>query len=1260
MIKTFINQTKKLLPLLAVLFWLPLSAQIYEPDGLRMPGSWNDWTNEPNMGGDFELQKAAGGTARWITSFQHDGESGVQQFKFVSTSFSDPWGNQWAGNENVSLNAESNFVYGTPSDPDNSIQLQQNYWYTVVYRDNGYENTSAIFMETAAQPVTFTEVIQEPVLVTAMQPVSIIATLSAAPSASEKLFLRYSTDDWETASLLDLSVNGAQATATIPGQVSQTEVEYYVFSSVLEDPAADPDFYSLRYNNNGGANFSYIVDQTFDCGGYESLVSSDPAFPLANQSVTIFFNAAYGNGGLFDYEGDIYVHTGLITNESTNSSDWKYVKTEWGENTPETKLERLEDNIYSLTIADMRSYYGIPATESIEKLAFVFRSDVENADGNFLEQKNADGSDIFVEVYPLSLQVKIISPNRKEPLVSPNSVLPVCVEAMENSSISLYVDAQLLGQENASSISFPLLLQELEPGAHWLKASATDGTAEVRDSVQIYLRPPVEVEELPEGFKNGVNYLSNTSVGLVLNDAAGLKQFAFAIGEFSNWLPNDDNYMKRTPDGQHYWVILDGLQNSKEYAYQYYVDGQLKIADPYSEKILDPWNDRWIPVETYPNLKPYPFDKTIGIASVFQTNQTPYDWQITDFVPAAVNETQSDLLIYELLLRDFDEAQNIKAATDKLDYLKTLGVNAIQLMPIIEFDGNESWGYAPNFFFATDKYYGTKAAYQAFVDAAHARDMAVILDIVPNHAFGQSPMVQLYFNENAGDHGEPSLQNPWFNPQAKHPFSVGYDFNHGSPATRQYFKDVFAHWLAELKVDGFRIDLSKGLTQNYSGDDVGAWSTYDQSRIDILTDYYNHIKSVNPNAYVILEHFADNSEETVLANTGMMLWSGMHNTYKQVAMGWNESSDFSWAYHAERGWNYPNLIDYMENHDEERMMSEALQYGNSSGDYNIQDTLTALRHQQQAMVLFMSVPGPKMLWQFEEMGYDYSIFYGDDRLAPKPPRWDYLLQLEREQLSRVTAAMAALRKTDAFRFGSLSKSLQGDGKRLWISHSSMDVVVAANMGVSSFEMSPGFTKTGSWYNYFTGEEMVVNDVNMNLNFGPGDYYVFTSVPMPQPFYTVNVKVLDEETGLPIEDIDIRYNSAVVRSSDDAGEATFTAMNGSYTITAEKFGWLSQSQTGELSNELQLTFELERDLSNLAEQAKTNKLRFYPNPANEQLTVENTAGAHIRIYNLQGQLLLERLSDKVSTTLSLARLKPGTYLLMLLKEQQVLVDKLIVR
>ena len=87
---------------------------------------------------------------------------------------------------------------------------------------------------------------------------------------------------------------------------------------------------------------------------------------------------------------------------------------------------------------------------------------------------------------------------------------------------------------------------------------------------------------------------------------------------------------------------------------------------------------------------------------------------------------------------------------------------------------------------------------------------------------------------------------------------------------------------------------------------------------------------MNPDAYVILEHFANNDEQTVLANNGMLLWSAMHNNYKQVAMGWETSSDVSWAFHGNRGWNYPNLIDYMESHDEERMMYEALSNGNSA------------------------------------------------------------------------------------------------------------------------------------------------------------------------------------------------------------------------------------------------------------------------------------------------------------------------------------------
>lgn len=1234
---------------LSLLFALFLSftanGQIYEPDGLRMPGSWNNWVNDPGMGGAFDLQKQNTGTPRWTTTFQYTGTSGSQAFKFVSTSFGNPWGNQWAGNASATVNTFNTFTFGSPSDPDNNISLTQNRWYTVVFEDSGYANTRAIFMETSAEPVSISNIMQNPVVVSSSDVVTITASLSSSPSPQEIFYLRYSTDDWATASLVSMTISGSSISGSIPAQTSQTAVSFYIFSTVMTNPAADFDLITLRKADNNGQNYSYTVDQVFECNPYLSLASSDPAFPLHDQAVTVYFNAAYGNGGLFDYTGDIYAHTGVITNLSVNSTDWKYVKTEWGENTAETKLTRIEDNLYSISIPNIRQFYGVAAAETILKLAFVFRSDVEQPGGYYLEQKNADGSDIFVEVYPLALNVKIINPTRREPLASPNSVLMVCAEGLQNEQIRLLINDTELLSNPGTSLSYPLVLQGMQPGAYWLKAVAIVGSASVRDSLQIYLRGPVAVEPLPTGVKNGINYIDNTTVTLVLHDPPAQKQFAFAIGEYSDWLPNDNNYMKRTPDGKHYWVTLSGLQPGQEYSFQYFIDGKLKLADAYAEKVLDPWNDRWIPVATYPSLKPYPFDKTTGVVSVFQTNKTPYTWQIPDFTPPAVHTTQSDLLIYELLVRDFVETRSLSEVQQKLDYLKTLGINAIELMPVMEFDGNESWGYAPNFFFATDKFYGTEITYKQFIDACHQRGMAVILDIVTNHAYGLNPMVQMYFDAGTGS-GQPSTTNPWFNTQATHPFNVGYDFNHESPYTRQFIKDVFAYWLNEFKVDGFRLDLSKGLTQNFTGDDLNAWSAYDQSRINILTDYYNHIKSVNPDAYVILEHLGQNDEEVVLANTGMLLWSAMHDHYKQVGMGWQTNSDLSWAYHANRGFNYPNLMDYMENHDEERLMSENFTNGNASANYNIKDTLTSVRHLQQAAVLFMGIPGPKMIWQFGELGYDYSIFFGGDRTANKPPRWDYFNQPDRQELYRIYSAMAALRKSQAFRLGSFTSDMAGLGKRMWISHSSMNVVITANMGVGEFTMAPGFPNAGNWYNYFTGEAVnITNPAGHSWNYGPGDFKVFTSVQLPRPFYRVNVTVTDSITGAVIENASIGLQGSGVQLSSVDGKAAFTAAPATSLLQVTKAGYKPYNFPIAVNNDLNITVKMKLQ-SNIGidETDPAEAVKIWPNPAGDFVNISTARPFMVSIYSPDGRMIRQLQMRSLTETLDFTGQPAGIYLL----------------
>ncbi len=469
---------------------------------------------------------------------------------------------------------------------------------------------------------------------------------------------------------------------------------------------------------------------------------------------------------------------------------------------------------------------------------------------------------------------------------------------------------------------------------------------------------PNPTYELPAGAKDGVAFINNGTSAIVTLYAP-FKSTVSIIGDFNNWQPATGE-MKRTPDKNTWWIQVDNLDPNTEYAYQFLVDNTLKIADPYCEKILDPNNDVFISPSTYPGLKPYPTGKTTGIVSIMQANQPTYTWKNASFVRPQKN----DLVIYELLIRDFTAEHNYAATLQKLDYLTGLGINAIELMPVTEFEGNSSWGYNPSFYFAPDKYYGTKTALQHFIDECHGKGIAVILDMVLNHSFGQSPMVQLYFQGS-----KPTTASPWFNVDPKHPYNVGYDFNHESAATRYFAKNVMKFWMQQYKIDGFRFDLSKGFTQKSSTDD-GSFAAYDASRVAIWKDYNDHIRSIDPNNfYVILEHFAEASEEQVLANEGMMLWTNLNHNMNEATMGYLTQSDFSWGLYTRHGFSKSeNLLDYIESHDEERLNFKNITYGNSSGGYSIKNNLpVSLKRAELGAAFLFSNPGPKMIWKIGEL-----------------------------------------------------------------------------------------------------------------------------------------------------------------------------------------------------------------------------------------------------------------------------------------------------
>jgi glycosidase len=808
------------------------------------------------------------------------------------------------------------------------------------------------------------------------------------------------------------------------------------------------------------------------------VVSTQPVFFTDATPVTITYDATQGNGALASFTGNVYIWTGTVTNLSSSNTNWRNVHSPtFNQADPSALMTRdaANPNIYRITFTP-RTYYPIPAAESLLRLGMIFK----NADGSVVGRA-AGGGDIFIDAYQGGAAVRITTPahSANPQFVTPNVAIPVSGESAQAANLTLTLNGVTLASAaNATTISGSATPTQV--GRNVLKLTAGSGASAVSDSVILVVRPTVTVAALPAGAHEGVTYLpGGTSVILALT--APNKQFVYAVGEFNNFQTTSAGFMNKTPDGNIWWVQLNGLTPGQEYAYQYLVDGSLRVADPYTEKVLDPSNDQYIPAATYPGLR-YPAGQT-GIMSTLQTNQTPYQWQATNFVRPA----KTDLVVYELHIRDFVARHDFQTLRDTLRYIQRLGVNCIELMPVNEFEGNDSWGYNPSFYFAPDKYYGTKNALKALVDEAHRRGMAVVLDMVLNHSCGQSPMVQLY-----SDGGAPTADNPWYNRVATHPFNVCNDFNHESPFTRAFSKNVMDFWVNEYHVDGYRFDLSKGFTQVNSGGNVGAWGNYDQSRINIWMDYYNRMQANQAGTYAILEHFADNSEETVLANAGMMLWGNMNYNYDQAGQGRSNNSNLTGGYYAARGWQQPGLVTYMESHDEQRLMYDALNSGLNNGNgYDVRNLPTALSRMEMNAAFFFPIPGPKMVWQFGELGYDIDINQ-NGRTGAKPILWNYLQDANRRHLRDTYANLIALRKLPGYSGATFTYQLGGQSKSMHITSTALKMTVVGNFGIFGDQIDPEFQQTGKWYNYLTGDSITVANTHDLLNLNPGDFAVYTS------------------------------------------------------------------------------------------------------------------------------------------------------------------------
>jgi len=189
------------------------------------------------------------------------------------------------------------------------------------------------------------------------------------------------------------------------------------------------------------------------------------------------------------------------------------------------------------------------------------------------------------------------------------------------------------------------------------------------------------------------------------------------------------------------------------------------------------------------------------------------------------------------------------------------------------------------------------------------------------------------------------------------------------------------------------------------------------------------------------------------------------------------------------------LISYMESHDEQRQMFEAINYGNAAGSYDIKQTATALDRLKLAAAFFFTVPGPKMIWQFGEFGYDVDI-NENGRTGIKPTKWHYLSDEDRVKLKKVYEELIKLRELDAFKEGFFSWLPDGNMKRINITHGSNDLTIIGNFGVTNATIDPAFQSAGTWYDYFTGITIEVVNPNEDFLLAPGQFHIFSREPLP--------------------------------------------------------------------------------------------------------------------------------------------------------------------
>jgi 1,4-alpha-glucan branching enzyme len=570
----------------------------------------------------------------------------------------------------------------------------------------------------------------------------------------------------------------------------------------------------------------------------------------------------------------------------------------------------------------------------------------------------------------------------------------------------------------------------------------------------------VEVEPLPENVKLGPNWINNEMILAVYAPAQPVMQVIVTApgetGEVSNAI-----VMKRDSEQSDiWWTELD--LSFGQYEYEYLLINGSRLPDPFTRRLSN--------------------GKTrveIGAGGVSTADD--YNWQSNDYIRPSLDT----LIIYELHVDDFAAQGSGQGTFDdviiRLDHLRESGINAIELMPITEFPGGRSWGYNPEIMSSVEGTYGTPENFKQLVDEAHSRNMAVILDLVWNHATSSTPLWKIQPNNDL---------NPYFknsndlNPNETEGTWGMLDFDHFNDKTIEYINEIHRIWLEEYRIDGFRFDATRfvGWDLNQPQYGLPAWT----SAIDEL----------DSNVYQIAEHLP--SDPWLVNNT--KLTSSWHDSFHDrlidhifSSIGTMTAMRQIIGLYEYSNWGTPyadltQAVKYMVSHDEQSLIQEMVEFDGVS--------LSQARERDKfyASLLF-TAQGIPMIWQGQEFGFQSGWLdnngngnWDEEKLGYRPVDWSLLNTEEGQTHLDHYSRLARFRKMNpAFSKGTFYDLWRYDAERVIVygykdeSEGSSDdqVVVIANFSSSNRTVNDvPFLSAGNWYNVTEpGNDLYTADSN---------------------------------------------------------------------------------------------------------------------------------------------------------------------------------------